>query len=86
MNPPRNRKGGAGNPPPTGARASALPDTAAQYEAELEANLSGLLERFKSGRYRAPAVRRVHLEKPGTSKTRPIGIPTLEDVQRKLLC
>jgi len=35
--------------------------------------------RFKSGRYRAPAVRRVHLEKPGTSKTRPIGIPTLED-------
>ena len=26
MNPPRNRKGGAGNPPPTGARASALPD------------------------------------------------------------
>ena len=27
--------------------------TAAQYEAELEANLSGLLERFKSGGYRA---------------------------------
>ena len=52
--------------------------TAAQYEAELEANLSGLLERFKSGGYRAPAVRRVHLEKPGTSKTRPIGIPTLD--------
>ena len=61
--------------------------TAAQYEAELEANLSGLLERFKSGGYRAPAVRRVHLEKPGTSKTRPIGIPTLEDkiLQRAVL-
>ena len=28
--------------------------TAAQYETEWEANLSGLLERFKSGRYRAP--------------------------------
>ena len=28
VNPPRNRKGGAGNPPPTGARASALPDEA----------------------------------------------------------
>ena len=27
VNPPRNRKGGAGNPPPKGARASALPDT-----------------------------------------------------------
>ena len=61
--------------------------TAAQYETNLEANLSGLLERFKSGRYRAPAVRRVHLEKPGTSKTRPIGIPTLEDkiLQRAVL-
>ena len=61
--------------------------TAAQYEADLEANLSGLLERFKSGRYRAPAVRRVHLDKPGTSKTRPIGIPTLEDkvLQRAVL-
>ena len=61
--------------------------TAAQYEAELEANLSGLLERFKSGGYRAPAVRRVHLEKPGTNKTCPIGIPTLEDkiLQRAVL-
>ena len=60
---------------------------AAHYEAELEANLTNLLERFKSGRYRAPAVRRVHLEKPGTSKTRPIGIPTLEDkiLQRAVL-
>ena len=26
VNPLRNRKGGAGNPPPTSARASALPD------------------------------------------------------------
>ena len=26
VNPPRNRKGETGNPPPTGARASALPD------------------------------------------------------------
>jgi group II intron reverse transcriptase/maturase len=61
--------------------------TAAQYETDLEANLSGLLERFKSGRYRAPAVRRVHLPKPGTKKTRPIGIPTLEDkvLQRAVL-
>ena len=42
--------------------------TAAHYEAELEANLTSLLERLKSGRYRAPAVRRVHLEKPGTNK------------------
>ena len=62
--------------------------TAAQYEADLEANLASLLERFKSGRYRAPAVRRVHIPKPGkTKKTRPIGIPTLEDkvLQRAVL-
>ena len=61
--------------------------TAAQYEAELEANLTSLLERFKSGRYRAPAVRRVHLDKPGTNKKRPIGIPPLEDkvLQRAVL-
>ena len=62
--------------------------TAAQYEAELEANLKSLLERFKSGRYRAPAVRRVHIPKPGKAKkTRPIGIPTLEDkvLQRAVL-
>jgi RNA-directed DNA polymerase len=62
--------------------------TAAQYEADLEANLASLLERFKSGRYRAPAVRRVHIPKPGKAKkTRPIGIPTLEDkiLQRAVL-
>ena len=62
--------------------------TATQYEADLEANLESLLERFKSGRYRAPAVRRVHIPKPGNvKKTRPIGIPTLEDkvLQRAVL-
>jgi group II intron reverse transcriptase/maturase len=54
--------------------------TAADYEAHLEANLSSLLDRFKSGRYRAPAVRRVHIPKAGKAgATRPIGIPTLED-------
>jgi RNA-directed DNA polymerase len=62
--------------------------TAEQYEADLEANLASLLERLKSGRYRAPAVRRVHIPKPGKAKkTRPIGIPTLEDkvLQRAVL-
>ena len=47
--------------------------TAAHYETALEANLTSLLERFKSGQYRAPAVRRVHIPKPGKAgKTRPI--------------
>ena len=62
--------------------------TARQYEADLEANLAGLLEGFKSGRYRAPPVRRVRIPKPGkTGSTRPLGIPTLEDkvLQRAVL-
>jgi RNA-directed DNA polymerase len=62
--------------------------TAQEYEAALEGNLTGLLERFKTGSYRAPAVRRVHIPKDGANtKTRPIGIPTLEDkiLQRAVL-
>ena len=49
------------------------------FEANLEDNLSSLLEGLKSGRYRAPPVRRVHIEKDGGKATRPIGIPTLGD-------
>lgn len=53
--------------------------TAAEYEKNLEGNLPVLLDRFKSGRYQAPPVRRVHIPKGDGSKTRPIGIPTFED-------
>ena len=53
--------------------------TAAQYARHLEAHLKDLLERFKSGAYRAPPVRRVHIPKGDGRKTRPIGIPTFED-------
>lgn len=53
--------------------------TAREYEANLDENLRDLLERFKSGRYFAPPVRRVHIPKGDGSKTRPIGIPTFED-------
>ena len=35
--------------------------TAATYEANLEDNLRSLLDRFKSGCYRAPPVRRVYI-------------------------
>lgn len=52
--------------------------TAAQYEANLEANLLALLERIKSGRYVAPPVRRVYIPKADGSE-RPLGIPTFED-------
>ena len=54
--------------------------TADTYAANLEDNLRSLLERAKSGGYRAPPVRRVHIPKEGSGKeTRPIGIPTFED-------
>jgi RNA-directed DNA polymerase len=49
------------------------------YERDLEVNLASLLDRFKSGSYRAPPVRRVHIPKGDGKETRPIGIPTLED-------
>jgi RNA-directed DNA polymerase len=50
------------------------------YEMQLEENLQSLLNRAKSGTYRAPPVRRVHIPKSGSStETRPIGIPTIED-------
>jgi len=52
--------------------------TGKEYERNLESNLQDLLDRFKSGRYRAPDVRRVHIPK-GNGKTRPLGIPTFED-------
>jgi RNA-directed DNA polymerase len=53
--------------------------TARDYEKDLENNLQSLLTRAKSGTYRAPPVRRVHIPKGTGNDTRPIGIPTLED-------
>ena len=54
--------------------------TAEDYEEDLEGNLQRLLDRAKSGTYKAPPVRRVHIPKGGSStETRPLGIPTLED-------
>jgi len=53
--------------------------TAAEYAENLEENLQSLLNRAKSGTYRAPPVRRVHIPKGDGTKTRPLGIPTFED-------
>jgi len=53
--------------------------TAAAYAVKLEDNLQSLLDRFKTGSYKAPPVRRVHIPKGDGRKTRPIGVPTFED-------
>jgi RNA-directed DNA polymerase len=67
----RTRKGGA-----TGVDGQ----TSADYTVNLGDNLRSLLERAKSGTYRAPPVRRAHIPKgDSTTETRPIGIPTFED-------
>jgi RNA-directed DNA polymerase len=51
---------------------------AVAFAEKLEGNLQELLNRAKSGQYRAPAVRRVNIPK-GKGKTRPLGIPTFAD-------
>ncbi|MCP4083241.1 MAG: transcription elongation factor GreAB, partial [Planctomycetaceae bacterium] len=58
--------------------------TASEYEEDLSENLRRLHERMRSGRYRAPAVKRTYIPKADGKFTRPIGIPTFEDkiVQR----
>ena len=66
----RTRKGGA-----TGVDGQ----SAREYAANLEENLQSLLDRAKSGRYRAPPVRRVRIPKGDGRESRPLGIPTFED-------
>lgn len=58
-----------------------------EYAEDLAGNVRDLLTRFKAGTYRAPPVRRVHIPKGDGGKTRPIGIPTVEDkvLQRAVL-
>ena len=50
----------------------------AAYAANLDANLKDVYERLKTGRYRAPVVRRVYIPKAKGGR-RPIGITTVED-------
>jgi RNA-directed DNA polymerase len=52
--------------------------TVADYGEQLAANLTSLETRAKTGTYRAPPAKRVHIPKNET-ETRPIGMPTVED-------
>jgi len=49
-----------------------------QYGKEFPERREGLLEEFQTGRYKAPAIRRVYIPKDKYSR-RPLGIPTIED-------
>ena len=48
------------------------------YATNLTANLTDLYARLRSGRYRAPVIKRVYIPK-GNGKRRPIGISMIED-------
>jgi RNA-directed DNA polymerase len=52
--------------------------TAQEYAVNLEQNLQSLIYRLKSGRYRAPPVRRHYIDKSDGGK-RALGIPSFED-------
>jgi group II intron reverse transcriptase/maturase len=58
-----------------------------EYAENLHDNLQNLLDRLKSGTYKAPPVKRTHIPKGTKGETRPIGIPTFEDkiVQRAVV-
>lgn len=45
----------------------------------LTRNLNKLHDQLKSGQYRPQSIKRVHIPKPGTKETRPLGIPTVRD-------
>jgi RNA-directed DNA polymerase len=53
--------------------------TIARFEEDLDHYLDVLHRLLKDGRYRPRPVKRVEIDKPGTTKNRPLGIPTVMD-------
>ena len=53
--------------------------TIEDFTAGLTRNMDKLGRQLRDGSYRPQAVKRVHIPKPGSSETRPLGIPTVRD-------
>ena len=53
--------------------------TARQFERQLPESIWELSDQLKFGTYEPQPIRRVHIPKPGTNETRPLGIPTARD-------
>lgn len=53
--------------------------TIGAFERQLPDSVRDLSDLLKSDTFRPQAIRRVHIPKPGTNETRPLGIPTVRD-------
>lgn len=53
--------------------------TVEDFSRDILRKLEKLAEQLRDGSYRPQAVKRVQIPKPGTSETRPLGIPTVRD-------
>jgi RNA-directed DNA polymerase len=53
--------------------------TVRQFAERLPDSIWELSDRIKGGTFEPQAIRRVHIPKPGSSETRPLGIPTVRD-------
>jgi len=53
--------------------------TVTQFERGFPETLWEISDQLKHGTYQPRSIRRVHIPKPGTNETRPLGIPTVRD-------
>lgn len=54
-------------------------ETVEQFARRLPDSIWELSDLIQSGKFTPQAIRRVHIPKPGTNETRPLGIPTVRD-------
>lgn len=53
--------------------------TCSQFERQLPDSVWGLSDQLRDGTFHPQAIRRVQIPKPGSTETRPLGIPTVRD-------